>query len=83
MDIICPKCREPWETDTLHDYADEWETTYREVAKAFRTLGCGQAFSEWGVSCHTEKGAEARFAMADLLGDDIDGYAAMCEDFGL
>lgn len=84
MDIICPTCREPWDNDTIHEYADEVGSTYREVAKVFRTQGCGKAFAEWLIStCHPAEGAETRHLLADLLGDDMDGYAAMMEDFGL
>lgn len=82
MDLICPICAEPWEFDTLHDYADEVGTTYKEVAKEFRTKGCGVAFVEWGItSCVADGRASTRLMLADLLGDDMDGYAAMMEDF--
>lgn len=83
MDILCPKCGEPWEMDTLHDYADEAGTTYAVVSRTFRRKGCGEAFQMWEVTCEKRAGSEARSALADLLGDDIDGYAALCEDFGL
>lgn len=85
MDIICPKCGEPWEIDTLHDYADEVGSTFTEVSRQFRTKGCGVAFSEWGVggACYADERAGMRSALADILGDDIDGYASLCEDFRL
>jgi hypothetical protein len=31
----------------------------------------------------SEVNAEAREALADVLGDDVDGFMAECEDFGL
>lgn len=83
MDIICPKCGEPWEIDTLHDYADEVGSTYREISRQFRTKGCGEAFPTWGIACHADERSEIRTALADILGDDIDGYASLCEDFRL
>ena len=83
MDIICPNCREPWDNDTLHEYAEEFGSTYGEVAKAYRTAGCGKAFVLWGVTCERTEDADLRFALADILGDDMDGYAATLEDFGL
>lgn len=83
MDIICPKCGEPWEIDTLHDYADEVGETYRGVSRKFRQEGCGKAFSEWRITCHADEKAGVRLALADILGDDIDGYASLCEDFRL
>lgn len=82
MDIICPRCAEPWEIDSLHEYADEQGTTFREVSKAFRTKGCGVAFEAWGIgTCVADANAGMRFVLADLLGEDIDGYAALMEDF--
>lgn len=84
MDIKCPKCGEPWENDSLHEYAEEAGSTYAQVAKTFRVKGCGTAFAGWGVStCVADGKSELRNALADLLGDDMDGYAAMCEDFAL
>lgn len=84
MDIICPRCGEPWEIDSLHDYAEETGTTFAAVSKTFRVKGCGTALAEWqGGPCERTEGSEVRSALADLLGDDIDGYASLCEDFGL
>lgn len=84
MDIICPKCGEPWEIDTLHDYADEVGSTYTQVAKAFRSKGCGIAFADWGITtCRADEKSGMRSVLADLLGDDMDGYASLCEDFRL
>lgn len=83
MDILCPKCAEPWEVDTIHDYAEENGTTFAVVANDFRTKGCGKAFREWEIRCEKRAGHEARSVIADLLGDDIDGYASLCEDFSL
>lgn len=83
MDLICPKCGEPWEFDTLHDYAEEQGTTYAEVAKVFRRKGCGEAFTAWTVTCHADERYAMRSVLADLLGDDMDGYASLCEDFRL
>jgi hypothetical protein len=49
----------------------------------FRTRGCGEAFAEWRITCIPDKDAEARTMLAEVLGDDVDGYAATLEDFGL
>ena len=84
MDIICPICREPWENDTFHDYAEEFNTSYNALYKVFRTKGCGVAFDEWSISsCQPTSGHEARSVLADLLGDDVDGYASLVEDMNL
>lgn len=82
MDIYCPKCGEPYDQDELHE-ADQ---TYAQSARIFRTEGCGMLLD--GVACRPESGADPTRAailqeLADLLGDDVDGYAAMCEDLDL
>lgn len=84
MDINCPKCGEPWENDTLHDYAEEHGSTYAKVAKVFRTKGCAEAFPAWKIgTCQRDENAELRFALVDILGDDMDGYASTLADFGI
>ena len=75
MDIICPKCGEPWEFDSLHDAVMPFE----QAAKLFRTEGCGVVFgNSW-----CDRGAKSIPAVAaiyDLLGDDMDGAASMLDD---
>ena len=79
MDLLCPKCREPWENDYIHDHAAEVGSTYAKVSADFRIRGC-EAFGER----HGEMTADPAIAeLYDLLGDDMDGAASMFEDFGL
>lgn len=82
MDLKCPKCLEPWDFDTLHEYADDQKMLYEDVAKKFRSKGCGVAFSAWGVRCEKSDSPNAAivYEIYDLLGDDLDGAAAMLED---
>jgi hypothetical protein len=80
MDIYCPKCAEPVELDYLHTVADDNDTTFDVELGRFQTLGCEAI----GASHNPNKDngrASAAAAMYDLLGDDIDGAAAMLEDF--
>jgi hypothetical protein len=82
MDIYCPKCGEPCDQDELHVPGQ----SYDQSARIFRTEGCGILFD--GVACRPESGAAPTRAailqeLADLLGDDVDGYAAMCEALDL
>jgi hypothetical protein len=82
MDVYCRNCGEPWENETLHEVAEEMGKTYSQVAKAFSTKGC-KAFdgSDYETShCTADSRANARGAIADLLGDDMDGMSAMLED---
>lgn len=83
MDIICPTCGEPWDNDSLHEVvADGDFPTYKAAYTAFRTKGCGVAFASWGVStCVPDDKATLRGELADLLGDDSDGYASLLDDF--
>lgn len=81
MDIYCPKmgCGEPVEIDYFHDVAEEQGRTFREVQRDFQQRGC-----EALDMTHGESGSDIGMyadALYDLLGDDIDGAAAMLEDF--
>lgn len=84
MDIICPVCTEPWDLSELHDA--EGGLSFSEANALFHTKGCGPVF---GVTCKpvTASGDRLRgdvsAAMYDLLGDDVDGIAAMMEDFDM
>ena len=80
MDIYCPKCAEPVEIDYLHDIADDQHTTFTEVLHRFQSDGCKALDSR----CNPRKDhgrASAAAVLYDILGDDIDGAAAMLEDF--
>ena len=75
MDLICTNCGEPWDMDTvLHDEPEEFT---RQGAAIVHCPACkenGKPPPEL-----REKLLAAREA-GDLLGDDVDGYAAMLED---
>ena len=81
MDIYCPKCGEPWDTDTFHDIAQEQDITFDEAIALFRKNGCSATgWSKCNLTKRTIRG-EAFTALSELLGDDIDGIASMLEDF--
>jgi hypothetical protein len=79
MDIRCPQCSEPWDNDYIHDYAEADGSTYAIVSADVRVRGC-EAFGERHGALVADP---AIGALYDLLGDDMDGAAAMFEDFGL
>jgi hypothetical protein len=84
MDLICPRCTEPWDFDSLHEEADESDRTYAQVAADFRTRGCLALETAFGaMECKPVNNLRSMVAdaMYDLLGDDMDGAAAMMEDF--
>jgi hypothetical protein len=77
MDIYCPKCSEPVDTDYFHDIAESTDSTWIEVSRAFQQIGCEALGDSHG------EGESNPYASAlyDLLGDDVDGAAAMMEDY--
>ena len=82
MDIKCKVCREPWDVDSLHDLVAEGSAVDFDDARGmFYRDGCG-AFG----SRHNDVGDGSQFLIGelqDLMGDDVDGLAAMIEDFGI
>lgn len=88
MDVYCPKCSEPWDLDTLHEEVEErngaladslrrpYDVEIAEVRADFRRRGC-EAFG----SRHSDHVASPIVSeVLDLLGDDLDGAAALLED---
>ena len=86
MDLPCPRCGEPWELDSLHDVAEERGVSFQAVRADFMAKGCaglsGDYFGEI-AECEPDEKAPMRAVLAELMGDDIDGYMADCEDFAL
>lgn len=85
MDIYCKRCGEPWEIDSLHEVADSEGTTFSTVLRRFQAVGCTALSGEYfgAISrCETVTGTDtATIGMVyDILGDDIDGAAAMFSD---
>lgn len=88
MDIRCKYCGEPWDVYSLHEMGDYrgggTSFTYEGARKRFYRLGCG-AFEAGSVKCDRNGygNHEAVSMLQELLGDDVDGLAALTEDFGL
>lgn len=82
MNIRCRYCGEPWDNDTLHDVYDERDrkVPYARAAKLFRTYGC-PAMDGRAVKCSGAGADPGIGELTDLLGGDMDGLAAMLEDF--
>ena len=76
MDLYCPRCAEPMDVDSLHDT----DYSFPEARNLFFSRGCGVLFN--GTPCPQidSEVADASAAMLDLLGDDVDGIAAMMDD---
>jgi len=86
MDIYCPRCAEPVELDYLHDVADEnayngvGPTTFNGVRADFASRGCAALGASECEATGSLK-AQVSAAMFDIMGDDVDGVAAMMDDF--
>lgn len=74
-DIMCIKCGEPWELDVLHGL----DGTFDEAWRRFRVDGC----EALGTSHNRGQAPPEVALLAELSGDDVDGFAADLEDFGL
>lgn len=94
MDVYCLKCGEPWEIDSLHDVAEErydskycdcdysseaYKKIFDQVRKDFFERGCVVLGTRCSKVVNPERAA-ATSALAEYLGDDIDGIAAMLDD---
>lgn len=79
MDLYCPKCSEPWDNDSIHQEVEDrgGNATYHAVAAEFRARGC----EALGASHGEGQANPYASALYDLLGDDMDGAAAMMEDY--
>lgn len=80
MDLPCKRCGEPWDNDEFHYVAEENGSDYATVAADFRKLGC-EAVTGRQCEAQDSRTTLAASAMYELLGDDMDGAAAMIEDF--
>ena len=79
MDIVCLNCGEPWDTyHVLHDEPKEFVRTGAIIQSCPHCKGQKQKLSEI-----QKQRLDEISAIAELVGDDIDGFAATLEDFGL
>jgi len=91
MDILCPRCGEPWDNDTIHDEVSVRREVgepadYHNVAAEFRLRGCHTFRESIGPVVCKENDSQAAVTagvLYDLLGDDMDGAASMLADLGL
>lgn len=85
QDVYCPKCGEPWEVFSLAEVAEDSGRSFTDVRRDFTRRGCqalaGSYFGDVKCSAQVNGGrADVSSALFDLLGDDVDGVAAMLDD---
>jgi hypothetical protein len=76
MDIYCPVCGEPWDLDELHDVPG---VSFEEARRRFAAEGCAVFGSTHNAVVDADTAAKSAI-LHELLGDDIDGIAALMED---
>ena len=79
MDVVCVNCGEAWDTDhVLHEEPEGFVRTGAVIQSCPCCKGKKQK-----LSSAQQTRLDEICALAELLGDDIDGFAATLEDFGL
>jgi len=79
MDLVCCTCGEPWDMDhVLHEEPE----LFSRAGAAIVSCPCCTERKEPLTEAERERLAAAR-ELGELLGDDVDGYAAMLEDLRL
>jgi len=79
MDLVCTRCGEPWHMDhVLHDEPEEFE---RQGGVILRCPCCSRKTVK--LSDEERRRLNTIQAIGEVLGDDLDGFAAALEDFDL
>jgi len=77
MDLICTCCGEPWDVDhVLHHEPDKFE----RQGGLIRACPCCHGTRPDGMTEERRSKLSAVAAAAQLLGDDVDGVAALLDD---
>jgi len=79
MDLVCIRCGEPWDMDYVRH--EEPEAFKRSGGRIDHCPCCPEEKPKH--SAKQQERLDAIAALADLLGDDIDGLAGTLDDFGL
>lgn len=76
MDIICPRCGEPWSMDCLHDVPG---MSFARAWRMFQREGCAIFDTTCGVP--NTRAARAARTIYRMAGGDPDGCAAMLDEY--
>lgn len=88
MDLYCQKCAEPWDfwhvqdPDCMDAETEDYGPNGEKPSERFKN-GEGCPACDWGKKAPKTPNLRsmAMSACMDILGDDIDGVAAMMDDF--
>jgi hypothetical protein len=93
MDVHCTSCREPWEFLYLMDDVKRAPAGSPDAqgfvfdppasVNVVECPACPRDHRGTVISRAPTGDDLVRAALADLLGDDVDGFAAECEDLGI
>lgn len=93
MDVHCTNCREPWEFLYLMDEvkrapagspdAEGFAFDPPTSVNVVECPACPRDNDGKVIRRALTEDALVRAVLADLLGDDVDGFAAECEDLGV
>lgn len=84
MDLLCPRCSEPWDLEELHHvYRGDDHIPFDDARQMFYKIGCAAMDGDTVPSCNERVTltTEATSVIYELLGDDVDGAAALLDDF--
>ena len=77
MDLICTCCGEPWDVDhVLHEEPDGFD----RQGGLIRGCPCCHGTPPEGMTEKRRSRLQAVAAVAELLGDDVDGLAGFLDD---
>lgn len=80
MDMVCVNCGEPYDMDyVLHDAPAAFTRTHSRIDRCPACPATGRPT----LSPEERERLDSIAAIADMCGDDIDGFVAGLEDFGL
>lgn len=83
-DIYCPRCDEPVDVEELHYvYVGDDRVSFEDARSNFYRIGCAALSGDMQPSCNERKTTrgEAADVIYEMMGDDIDGAAALFDDF--
>ncbi len=80
MDMICTNCGEPWDVEhVLHDAPHAFTRTHSRIDRCPACPATGRP----ALTPQERQRLDLIAHLADMCGDDIDGFVSELEDYGL